>query len=102
MVGPTTFVDKDHVAVKKLLVDDGGVWRDCTVFQNKASRGFVIWFGGEEYEGLGGTYKFDDGVLKDDDGVVMKSRESGHVNLLPVICGCCVWRVPRWVGYDQV
>ena len=75
LVGPTTFVDKDHVAVKKLLVDDGGVWRDCTVFQNKASRGFVIWFGGEEYEGLGGTYKFDDGVLKDDDGVVIDTKD---------------------------
>ena len=35
----------------------------------------MIWFGGDEYEGLGGTYGFENGVLKDDEDIVIKTRD---------------------------
>jgi hypothetical protein len=70
-----SFTDADHDKIVELLVEDDGVWRHATIFQHKESRGHVLWFNGtEEYEGTGGTYKYANGTLADDEGEEVKSK----------------------------
>ena len=70
------FNDKEHDKVIEVLVnDDDAGWRHSTIFQHKESKGYVLWFNGtEEYEGLGGTYTYASGVLRDPDGDQLECR----------------------------
>ena len=69
------FVDKEHDKVIEVLVNDSAGWRHSTIFQNKETKGYVLWFNGtDEYEGIGGTYTYASGVLRDPDGDQLECR----------------------------
>ena len=60
-------------------VEDGGEFYDCAIYAHKTGGGHCIWFGQNEYEGMGedqscGTYSFMEGVLRDSDGDIIASR----------------------------
>ena len=38
--------------------EDGSSWRPVTVYQHTAEKNLVLWYGGTEYEGLGGNYRW--------------------------------------------
>lgn len=67
-------------------VEDGGKFYECAIYKHKVGGGHCIYFGEDEYEGMGtnqecGTYSFKDGVLKDSDGDVIqvKNVEEGKL-----------------------
>ena len=37
---------------------DGGAWRSATVYMHRGTGSLVLWFGGDEYEGIGGSYRW--------------------------------------------
>ena len=57
-------------------VDDNGTFHTATILRSKVSpMDVVIWFdGSEQYEGLGGGYRFDGALLHDPDGDVIAWR----------------------------
>ena len=60
-------------------VEDGGAFYECVIYQHKVGGGHCLYFGEEEYEGMGedqscGVYSFKDGVLKDQDGDSIQVR----------------------------
>ena len=36
--------------------EGGGAWRGATVYTHRGAGNLVLWFGGDEYEGIGGSY----------------------------------------------
>ena len=36
----------------------GGAWRGATVYTHRGTGSLVLWFGGDEYEGIGGSYRW--------------------------------------------
>ena len=54
------------------------LWREVDILCKKGvtdGSGVCLFFGGDEYEGLPGVYRLDDGVLYDDDGDVIKTKD---------------------------
>ena len=58
-------------------VDDNGTFHTATILRSKVSpMDVVIWFdSSEQYEGLGGGYRFDGALLHDPDGDVIAWRQ---------------------------
>ena len=55
-----------------------GQFHECAIYAHRSGGGHCIYFGEEEYEGMGidqacGTYSFVDGVLKDSDGDIINT-----------------------------
>ena len=70
-----TFVDNEHTKVVRLEVkEEGGNWRAAWVWRNNANTGAVLHFGDQEYEGIGGTYSYEGGVLRDADSDTVETR----------------------------
>jgi hypothetical protein len=70
-----TFVDNEHTRVVRLEVkEEGGNWRAAWVWRNNANTGAVLHFGDQEYEGIGGTYSYEGGVLRDADSDTVETR----------------------------
>ena len=75
----STFDDDKYAEVGTLEVqEDDGRWRPATLFRPRKRRvgsQIVIWFGGVEYEGIGGdVYTWWAGVLRDADKDVIPQR----------------------------
>lgn len=67
--------DNDYDFVDRLQVqEEDGSWQTATIHRHKTNGGVCLFFGGSDYEGLPHTYSFIDGVLKDQDGVVIVTR----------------------------
>ena len=70
--------------VRVMVVEDpdefvGGL-RPATVYLSVSKKISVcLWFGGEDFEGLDGTYTMIDGVLKDTDGVRIEYNPRNYV-----------------------
>ena len=73
------FNDNLWTRVATADVEDGGKFYECAIYAHKTGGGHCIWFGQDEYEGMGegqscGTYSFNEGVLRDNDGDIIASR----------------------------
>ena len=54
-------------------VEDDGQFYECAIYEHTKGGGHCLYFGENEYEGMGkgqkcGTYSFKDGILRDSDG----------------------------------
>ena len=83
---PIPWDDECWERVATADVEDGGKFYECAIYKHKVGGGHCIYFGEDEYEGMGtnqecGTYSFKDGVLKDSDGDVIqvKNVEEGKL-----------------------
>jgi len=77
------FRNKDFEMDKALLLqiqEEDGTWRQATMYYMKDSEVIVLWFGGEEYEGLSGDYRVTEGLIRDGDGDLV-----AHKRMLPTI-----------------
>ena len=87
--------DRGHggLEVKDAGSGDAGatasVWRGATVYTHRAGGNLVLWFGGNEYEGIGGSYRWCSGGrrtegtprgprLLDSDGDAIPTRAAPH------------------------
>ena len=57
-------------------VEDRSKFYKCAIYEHKVGGGHCIYFGQDEYEGMGagqtcGTYSFKDGLLRDSDGDII-------------------------------
>lgn len=76
----------DH-GTKYEIEEEDGNWREATVYRHRYAQPedgsrhgstwtIVIWFGGEEYEGMDGKYTINEsGVMKDTDGDIINCRK---------------------------
>ena len=65
------FNDDNHAHETALLVEDNGEWRKVDVYKHadrEVADGVVLWFGADEYEGLGCTYSYRNRTIYDNDG----------------------------------
>ena len=68
--------------------EGGRTWRGCTLYRKRCPLEsseccvVVLWFGGDEYEGMSGDYIIRDGVIRDGNGDQIFSRA-----LQPIIMG---------------
>ena len=59
------------------VLEEDGEWAACSVFTHLVDRHVVIWFGDDVYEGLEGTYFWDEqNVLRDNDHDEVKLRNA--------------------------
>ena len=72
------FEDDDWVKVGACeVLDNTSIWRGVDILAKKGDHDRVcLWFGGDEYEGIPGTYRYDkvNEKLYDDDGDLIPSR----------------------------
>ena len=61
---PTTFVETDHdpPVVGFEAQEEDGSWRPIHTYVHTRMGNVVLWFGGDEYEGVGGSYQWTDHV----------------------------------------
>ena len=82
--------DFDMQATKEIEVqEEDGTWREAVLYPYKHGKEIVLWFGEEEYEGLGGGYRVVDGVIYDGDGEEIPYRlrgEEGQAEAEQVTC----------------
>ena len=74
-----TFHDDEWQRVATADVEDDGNFYECAIYKHKTGGGHCIYFGEDEYEGVGkdgayGTYSFQNGVLADSDGDAIQIR----------------------------
>ena len=60
-------------------MDDDGQFFECAIYEHINGGGHCLYFGENEYEGMGegqnrGTYSFKDGILRDSDGDEIKIK----------------------------
>ena len=69
-----------------LQVEEADAWREVVVYQGKADGSIVLWFGGDEYEGIGKGYTLvtrgTTHTLLDPDGDEIKWRVSDKESAL--------------------
>jgi hypothetical protein len=72
----STFNDRDWGVIGTAEVrEETGAYRPVRIYRLKEFTSHVcIFFGNDEYEGLTSPYSFVEHVLKDDDGIVIPSR----------------------------
>ena len=68
MAETIVFKDDCWKRVATADVEDRGNFYECAIFEHITGGGHYLWFGQQEYEGMGvsqscGTYSFHDGVL---------------------------------------
>ena len=70
------FVSRDHRFVRcaQVLDIDGNTWRAVSLFVHKEKKNIVLWFGEEEFEGLGKGYRWRNDQLMDGDGDVIRTK----------------------------
>ena len=61
--------------------DDGKRWRHCRMYTHRTKQNKVLWYGKDEYEGIGEKYKWDrKGALMDGDGQVSSALLPSHTH----------------------
>ena len=77
--------DKRWRRVATADVEDDGQFFECAIYEHIKGGGHCLYFGENEYEGMGkgqtcGTYSFKDGVLRDSDGdmIAIKNVDEGR------------------------
>ena len=79
MAETTSWKEECWQRVATADVEDRGAFYDCVIYKHKVGGGYCLYFGEEEYEGMGkdqscGIYSFKDGVLQDQDGDIIQTR----------------------------
>ena len=82
-VDTSIFNDDDWQRVATADVEDDGDFYECVIYEHKTGGGHCIYFGEDEYEGVGkegacGTYSFQNGVLIDSDGDVISAKNFNY------------------------
>lgn len=75
----TRFDDSLWTRVAIADIEDEGKFYECAIYEHKTGGGHCIYFGADEYEGVGedsscDTYSFRDGALRDSDGSLLLTR----------------------------
>ena len=62
--------------------DTPRVWRHATIFGHKTKSNDVLWFGGDDYEGIGGECRWESTSQKllDSDGTETRSHKAKNSN----------------------
>jgi hypothetical protein len=65
---------EDNVEVQ----GDDGTWHHVTLYRHAKDGNVVLFYGDDEYEGIGGEYSYQNGVLKGSDGMVIAVRHEAE------------------------
>lgn len=74
---------------------DDGAWHECVLLRHHRQNHVVLWYGGEEFEGLdvsipgvvgSSGYTWNKGVLRDNSGKVIKTRKQKKLDVRRRLC----------------
>ena len=72
----TEFVASEYITGEvRQVQDESGSWRQALLYRSRDDRRVVVlWYGGDEYEGIGSRYTYRGKVLRDGDGDLLPSK----------------------------